>query len=385
MQKDSEEPVKSATEDEAEIRGLKIMKARKKFSVNDKSPAIRSLYLPISEGEIVICRTLADPGEWVYATRFKKPNESGFVPWDYIEQVTEPSVETQSIQDHQKAIDKLKSKNKLQEPPVPRPGALDVIPYRLVGEVKEALNSKKVSKIPKYKQLVKMGQQWGQACEHFKAGKVGLAIEIFKLLALSLQHANLYFNLAQCYVLLKNWGQAIFNLNQAINLNSGMAIAYFVRGCIYYKRKDYLLAILDYSDVLQLLRGRNYINYRPLGLNYVISRGEVYYNRCLSFAAFGINERALEDIQLAMRHRYDHSNHFIMTKLRNELAQESGEGAQNFLLPHGLRQVGLIMFAPGAFSAEARASQTGSSSSSSKSKPRNVNPLAAEMMRKKVM
>ncbi|XP_026511739.1 neutrophil cytosol factor 2 isoform X3 [Terrapene carolina triunguis] len=78
--------------------------------------------------------------------------------------------------------------------------------------------------------------------------------------------SKLCFNIGCIHLILGNLAEAEQAFARSINRDKHLAVAYFQRGTVFYRRENYELAIEDFKEVLALLRGNLLIDYKILGL-----------------------------------------------------------------------------------------------------------------------
>ncbi len=93
--------------------------------------------------------------------------------------------------------------------------------------------------------------------------------------------ADVYFNRADAYDELGEYGKAIADYNKAIELDPNHASAYFNRGCAYGEIGAYDKAILDYNKAIEL---------NP-------NNALAYYNRGLAYREKGEVSKAVSDLE----------------------------------------------------------------------------------------
>ncbi len=132
--------------------------------------------------------------------------------------------------------------------------------------------------------------------------------------------ADVYFVRGYEYYGEGDYDKAIYNLSEAIRLNSKFQLAYSLRGNAYVEKRDYNKAVSDLSEAIRLnpnpieddygYRGYAYLmkgdydnaisDYTKaiqLNLNSVIA----YNNRCLAYSMKGDYDRAIADCKSALR------------------------------------------------------------------------------------
>lgn len=128
-------------------------------------------------------------------------------------------------------------------------------------------------------------EQWltlGQA--HYLAREYEQAIFTYnRAIQLDLTYVKAYYNRGHAYCQLKEYERAIADYDRVVQLNPTYPIVYFNRGQAYASLKQYRQAIADYSSVLQRV---------PWLIEAYISRGDAY-------RALGEYEQALGDYDWA--------------------------------------------------------------------------------------
>uniref|UniRef100_A0A8C3T9A8 Neutrophil cytosolic factor 2 n=1 Tax=Chelydra serpentina TaxID=8475 RepID=A0A8C3T9A8_CHESE len=87
--------------------------------------------------------------------------------------------------------------------------------------------------------------------------------------------SKLCFNIGCIHLILGNLAEAEQAFARSINCDKHLAVAYFQRGTVFYRREKYELAIEDFKEVLALLRGNQLIDYKILGLPFRLFACEV--------------------------------------------------------------------------------------------------------------
>ncbi|MCX6159083.1 MAG: tetratricopeptide repeat protein [Ignavibacteriae bacterium] len=89
-----------------------------------------------------------------------------------------------------------------------------------------------------------------------------------KAIELNPKYAKAYYNRGIAYKYMKEYLKAIDNLTNYLNLEKDDKEGYFSRGIVFYERKDYSKAILDFTKVIKMDPSNDYALY---------SRGLIYY------------------------------------------------------------------------------------------------------------
>ncbi|NXE49428.1 NCF2 factor, partial [Casuarius casuarius] len=112
--------------------------------------------------------------------------------------------------------------------------------------------------------------------------------------------SKLCFNIGCIHLVLGNLAEAEEAFTQSISCDKHLAVAYFQRGTVFYKRENHEMAIKDFKEALAQLRGNRLIDYKILGLRYRLFACEVLYNIALVCATMQDWRKAEEHLTLAM-------------------------------------------------------------------------------------
>ncbi|XP_050163350.1 neutrophil cytosol factor 2 isoform X1 [Myiozetetes cayanensis] len=112
--------------------------------------------------------------------------------------------------------------------------------------------------------------------------------------------AKICFNIGCIHLVLGKLAEAEEAFTRSIGCDKHLAVAYFQRGTVFYRRQNNGKAIEDFKEALAQLRGNQLIDYKILGLRYRLFACEILYNIALVFATTGNWEKAEEHLTLAM-------------------------------------------------------------------------------------
>ncbi|XP_025956756.1 neutrophil cytosol factor 2 isoform X2 [Dromaius novaehollandiae] len=112
--------------------------------------------------------------------------------------------------------------------------------------------------------------------------------------------SKLCFNIGCIHLVLGNLAEAEEAFTQSISCDKHLAVAYFQRATVFYKRENHEMAIKDFKEALAQLRGNRLIDYKILGLRYRLFACEVLYNIALVCATMQDWKKAEEYLTLAM-------------------------------------------------------------------------------------
>uniref|UniRef100_G1MRZ9 Neutrophil cytosolic factor 2 n=1 Tax=Meleagris gallopavo TaxID=9103 RepID=G1MRZ9_MELGA len=130
------------------------------------------------------------------------------------------------------------------------------------------------------------GKEWGAALKAFTA--------------VQNPPAKICFNVGCTHLVLGQLAEAEEALTQSISCDKHLAVAYFQRGTVFYKRHNYEMAMKDFKEALAQLRGNQLIDYKILGLRYRLFACEILYNIALVYATMEDWKKAEEHLTLAM-------------------------------------------------------------------------------------
>ena len=97
-----------------------------------------------------------------------------------------------------------------------------------------------------------------------------------------------YYGLAQEYLVSKNYEQAIYNANKAIEIDPSLKEAYKIRNHVNLVNNDYDALIRDFEKIVEL-EGGNFIVYRDLSTLYQLKEN---YDKALKYADLALKENS---------------------------------------------------------------------------------------------
>ncbi|NXH90757.1 NCF2 factor, partial [Edolisoma coerulescens] len=112
--------------------------------------------------------------------------------------------------------------------------------------------------------------------------------------------AKICFNIGCIHLVLGKLVEAQEAFTRSISCDKHLAVAYFQRGTVFYRRQNHGKAIEDFKEALAQLRGNQLIDYKILGLRYRLFACEILYNIALVYATTENWEKAEEHLTLAM-------------------------------------------------------------------------------------
>ncbi|NXY46730.1 NCF2 factor, partial [Ceuthmochares aereus] len=112
--------------------------------------------------------------------------------------------------------------------------------------------------------------------------------------------AKICFNIGCIHLVLGKLAEAEEVFTRSIGCDKHLAVAYFQRGNVFYRRQNHEKAIEDFKEALAQLRGNQLIDYKILGLRYRLFACEILYNIALVYATLENWKKAEEHLTLAM-------------------------------------------------------------------------------------
>ncbi|EOB08434.1 Neutrophil cytosol factor 2, partial [Anas platyrhynchos] len=111
--------------------------------------------------------------------------------------------------------------------------------------------------------------------------------------------AKICYNIGCIHLVLGKLAEAEEAFTQSISCDKHLAVAYFQRGTIFYRRQNHEMAVKDFKEALAQLRGNQLIDYKILGLRYRLFACEILYNIALVYATMEDWKKAEEHLTLA--------------------------------------------------------------------------------------
>ncbi|TPX64712.1 hypothetical protein CcCBS67573_g08335 [Chytriomyces confervae] len=140
--------------------------------------------------------------------------------------------------------------------------------------------------------------QWNDACQLFEAKDYKQSLILLDAIA---DTSKIHFSMGIAFINIKKEEQAIAALSKAIACDKYMAIAYYVRGILFFRRDFFAEAIADFSDALENMRSNLVIDYTQIGMAHKLHAFEIAFNRGLCYSANGKMDAAIADFDDADR------------------------------------------------------------------------------------
>ncbi|NXO35880.1 NCF2 factor, partial [Locustella ochotensis] len=126
----------------------------------------------------------------------------------------------------------------------------------------------------------------------------GAALDAFT--AVQNPPAKICFNIGCIQLVLGKLEEAEEAFTRSIGCDKHLAVAYFQRGTVFYRRQNHGKALEDFKKALAQLRGNQLIDYKILGLRYRLFACEILCNIALVYATMENWEKAEEHLTLAI-------------------------------------------------------------------------------------
>lgn len=145
--------------------------------------------------------------------------------------------------------------------------------------------------------------QYNQAVEYFKNGKIYSALQIYKDIVVNcndivLKH-KAQFEISRCYYYKKDYSKSVDNLNNLINAvtNKNMKMkAMIYKGDVYYLSKQYQNAVTSYQGVIDQYPAENLFSTKLQKVKCYIKLN---------------NKTQAENLLLDMKEEYKHINYYV--------------------------------------------------------------------------
>ncbi|XP_024136138.2 neutrophil cytosol factor 2 isoform X2 [Oryzias melastigma] len=123
------------------------------------------------------------------------------------------------------------------------------------------------------------------------------------LVAIREPNSKICFNIGCLHLLNQNLDDAEKAFDCSIRKDEHLAVAFFQRGITFYKKMRYDESIGDFQRAFKALRGNNLIDYKALGLRYILYACEVLHNMALAEAQLGNWEKAEQNLRRALDYK----------------------------------------------------------------------------------
>uniref|UniRef100_A0A8C5H7I4 Neutrophil cytosol factor 2-like n=1 Tax=Gouania willdenowi TaxID=441366 RepID=A0A8C5H7I4_GOUWI len=163
-------------------------------------------------------------------------------------------------------------------------------------------------------------RQWDQGVTCAERQDYSEALSIF--LSIDDPNSKISFNIGCLHLYNQELDAAEKAFDASISKDEHLAIAFFQRGITFYKKERYEESFADFQKAFKALRGNQLIDYKALGLRYILNACEVLHNMALVEAHLGNWERAQENMEKALRYNTESKLNAIDKALRSILKQK---------------------------------------------------------------
>ncbi|XP_028288246.1 neutrophil cytosol factor 2 [Parambassis ranga] len=163
-------------------------------------------------------------------------------------------------------------------------------------------------------------RQWDEAVTCAERQDLSEALRIF----LSIQEPNskICFDIGCLHLLNQNLDAAEKAFDCSIRKDEHLAIAFFQRGITFHRKKRYEESLADFVRAYKALRGNQLIDYKALGLRYILYACEVLYNMALAEAHLGNWEKAQLNLVKALDYKTESKLNIIDRAMQSTLKQK---------------------------------------------------------------
>lgn len=163
-------------------------------------------------------------------------------------------------------------------------------------------------------------RQWDEGVTAFERQDLPGALRIF--LSIKEPNSKIHFNIG-CLQLLNNDLEAAEKaFDGSIGKDEHLAVAFFQRGITFYRNQRYEESLADFQKAFKALRGNQLIDYKALGLRYILYACEILHNVALLEAQLGNWEKAQENLAKALNYKTDAKLNVIDRALQSILKQK---------------------------------------------------------------
>ncbi|XP_058015467.1 NADPH oxidase activator 1 [Ahaetulla prasina] len=147
-----------------------------------------------------------------------------------------------------------------------------------------------------YQQLVR---DWDKGIQALEKGNLDTALEIFH--GIKNPPSKIDFNIGCLYLQQGNLDQALEAFDQTLSKDNCLAVGFFQRSYVYLQLGRYEEALRDGKRALGFFGNNSCINYKQLGLAFVLCASEVLHNMAATHCQLGSWHEARETLEEAAR------------------------------------------------------------------------------------
>ncbi|KAL8751724.1 MAG: hypothetical protein Q9199_006224 [Rusavskia elegans] len=166
-------------------------------------------------------------------------------------------------------------------------------------------------------------ETWVSALGHYDNNEFEEALKTFDGIS---DTSKILFNCGVIHATLGEHDKAVECYQQAIKLDSYLAVAYFQQGVSNFLVGDFEEALVNFNDTLLYLRGNTYINYEQLGLKFKLYSCEVLFNRGLCYIYLQQINTGMGDLTFAAKEKVT-PDHDVIDEAIAEEAEVRGHSS----------------------------------------------------------
>uniref|UniRef100_A0A3Q1ED46 Neutrophil cytosolic factor 2 n=1 Tax=Acanthochromis polyacanthus TaxID=80966 RepID=A0A3Q1ED46_9TELE len=163
-------------------------------------------------------------------------------------------------------------------------------------------------------------RQWDEAITCADREDLSEALRIF--LSIEEPNSKICFDIGCLHLLNQDYDAAEKAFDCSIRKDEHLAIAFFQRGITFYKKERYEESLADFQRAFKALRGNQLIDYKALGLRYILYACEVLHNMALVEAQLGNWEKAQVNLAKALDYKTEAKLNIIDKALQSTLKQK---------------------------------------------------------------
>ncbi|XP_047424693.1 neutrophil cytosol factor 2 [Mugil cephalus] len=163
-------------------------------------------------------------------------------------------------------------------------------------------------------------RQWDEAITCADRQDFSEALKIF--LSIKEPNSKICFDIGCLHLLNQNLDAAEKAFDCSIRKDEHLAIAFFQRGITFYRKKRYEESLADFQKAHKALRGNQLIDYKALGLRYILYACEVLHNMALAEAQLGNWEKAQQNLAKALDYKTESKLNIIDKALQSILKRK---------------------------------------------------------------
>ncbi|XP_053325838.1 neutrophil cytosol factor 2 [Spea bombifrons] len=151
--------------------------------------------------------------------------------------------------------------------------------------------------------LVEIMRLWSEGVSAADKGDWNGALKTFT--SISDPRSKICFNIGCCHLVKGDLQMAEEAFTMTIERDKHLAVGYFQRGLVSFKRSKYIPALQDWTRAFTELRGNQLIDYKILGMTFKLYSCEILYNIALAHAKVGDWAKAEESLLLALSQKVE--------------------------------------------------------------------------------